>query len=492
MNRIVPIVLFTFMFYLIMYWTGWLLLPLSSLALWLKANPSLALELLSLIALSVASLYTYVKGKNALATLLLIVFILMLFLTPIFDAIQKSATASKIKVIYLKEMPEVYGIYRLIPLPTAYAYASDRIQIPTHTIYFHESYVYYIGKRPVYNWVIEPEGLLNSLTREPRGAVFVYGDVYPPEVKIVEQRLVWGLHNYKLTPLFADSLALELIFKGAFAKEVIWEDVADVFYEGKILQIIPVVDYEQVFPGALPVVKGFYIVYPNGKVDFIKPEEVGKYNVPALPEKVARQWIEALRFKDWFQALFFHNTFIIRDVGDNPQPYLLVDKKGGIWWVFVAEPPGRTYSAYMMLLVNASSTKPVVYVYKFQKPEIGVSKVKSYVMKAHPNWAWDQLLVQEPMPSYINNTLMWKVAVTTKDSRGLISVEFLNATSGTVKSIQIKGKIRAEDLLKMLTKEEVKTKRLSVEEIIKKIEKIKRELNELEKLIKQIASNSTS
>ncbi len=473
--------------YSIMYWTGWLSLPISSMLVWVKANPGLAANTLLLLSSLILGTYFYYRRRYYVALVLFLMFFVSVFSFPVVDALQRSAAASKLKVIYLREMPPLYGIYRLIPLRTAYAYASDRIQIPTHTIYYQESYVYYVGKRPVYNWVIEPEGFLNSLTREPLGAVFVYGDVYPPEVNIVKQKLAWGLHNYKLTPLFADNLALELVFRGAFAKELVLDDVADVLYKGKILQIVPLVNYEPAFPGALPTVEGFYVVYPSGKIRLVKPNEVLKYNVPALPEKVARQWVEALRFKDWVQALFFHNTFIIRDVGDNPQPYLLLDENGNLWWAFVAEPPGKTYSAYMLLLLNASSTKPVIYVYKFKRPEIGISKVKSYVMKAHPNWAWDQLLVQEPMPSYINKTLMWKVDVTTKDSRGLVSVEFLNATSGTVKSLPIKGKVRAEDLLKLIASRKVETTKVNINDIIKKIEKIKKELEELERLIMKIS-----
>ncbi len=474
------------------YWSGWFLLPLSSLALSLKASPGLLVLWVLTLAVSAYLLYLGYKKENELYAYLAIgIPFIVLIISPFVQLLSVSAVGQSIKVVYLKSVPDLYGIYRIIPLPTAYAYASDRIQIPTHTIYYDESYVYYNGTTPVYNWIIEPEGFLNSITREPIGAIFIYGDRYPPDVKIVKQKLTWGLHNVRLTPFVADTLALELTIRGAFGKELLWEDVADVLYKGEILQVVPVVDYVMRFPGALPIVKGYFVVYPNGTIRFVKPVEVSKFNVPILPEKVARQWVEALRLRNWVQAVFYHNTFEIRDVGDNPQPYLLPDSKGNLWWVFVAEPPGNTYSAYMLILVKANEVKPVVYIYKFRRPEIGISKVRSYVMKAHPNWAWDQLLVQEPMPSMFNGTLLWKVSITTLDSRGLISVDFLNATSGNVLSFPVKNRLTAKTLLEGLegwnkVVQKPTKEKLTLQQLLEKIKKIKQELEDLEKLVEEM------
>ncbi len=465
---------------LILYWTDWLILPLSSIALFLKANPA---SLFTLVPFITFGLAYYLEGwkRLALAGLGIIVLISLPFLY--FYSLSVGSTP--IKVVKLKELPDLYGIYRLIPLQTAYAYALDKIQIPTHTIYYSESYVYYNGTRPIYNWLIEPEGL-NALVYGPLGAVFVYGDEYPPVVKVVKENLAWGLHNIKLKPLFADTLTFELIMRGAFGKELVYEDSVQITDSKKVITIIPLVDYEILFPGSIPYVKGFYVVYPNGTIDFVKPEEL-RFNIPLLPEKVARDWLERLKYRDWIQAVFLHNTFQIRDVGTNPQPYLLLDKKGNEWWVFVAEPPGNTYAAYKIFLLNASSTKPIVYEYDLKKPQIGISKVMSYVVKAHPNWAWNELSVQEPMPVIINGTIWWKVVITTRDGRGLISIDFLNAKNGIVKSYIVKGRVNSQELLEFLLNKEIKfTKNVTVAKLIKIIEKMKKELNELERLIREI------
>ena len=108
-------------------------------------------------------------------------------------------------------------------------------------------------------------------------------------------------------------------------------------------------------------------------------------------------------------------------------------------------------------------------------------------MKAHPNWAWDELSVQEPMPVIINGTIYWKVTITTRDGRGLISIDFLNAKDGTVKSYMVKGKTNSQMLLKFLTSKGYKNVRnATVAKLIKIIEKLKEELNELERLIKEL------
>jgi len=79
-------------------------------------------------------------------------------------------------------------------------------------------------------------------------------------------------------------------------------------------------------------------------------------------------------------------------------------------------------------------------------------------MKAHPNWAWDSLKVQEPLPTTINSTFYWKLSVTTSDSRGLVSVEFVDADSGNAVSVSVKGKLNAEEVLASLLKGRVSKK----------------------------------
>ena len=219
--------------FLILYWSDWLIMPLSMITLFFRANPS---AIFTIVPLILFGLTYFTQGWTR--RFVLFAAIISLVALPFLYFYSLSIGSMPIKVIKLKKLPDLYGIYRLIPLQTAYAYALDRIQIPTHTIYFSESYVYYNGTSPIYNWLIEPEGL-NIFIYGPLGAVFVRGDRYPPVVRVVKEKLVWGLHNIRLTPLYADTLAFELVLRGAFGKELVFEDNMQVLYKGKIITIIP-------------------------------------------------------------------------------------------------------------------------------------------------------------------------------------------------------------------------------------------------------------
>jgi hypothetical protein len=56
----------------------------------------------------------------------------------------------------------------------------------------------------------------------------------------------------------------------------------------------------------------------------------------------------------FLEYYIFQRTFMIRDVGENPQPYLTIDGNGNSWWVFVAEPSGDVYSAKYILYLTSS------------------------------------------------------------------------------------------------------------------------------------------
>ena len=138
---------------------------------------------------SVATVYE-IMGCSRRATAGYFAVALLLFALLGLVELYAPVEASKhITVEALNEPIDVNGLKRFIPLMTAYAYASDRIQIPTHRVYPEDCYVYYLGNHSVYNWIIEPEGFWNQLTKTPVGAVFVYSDEYPPRVLVFENRL---------------------------------------------------------------------------------------------------------------------------------------------------------------------------------------------------------------------------------------------------------------------------------------------------------------
>jgi hypothetical protein len=184
-------------------------------------------------------------------------------------------------------------------------------------------------------------------------------------------------------------------------------------------------------------------VYPNGTIISLESEKIKAFHVPTLPREVAKEWMESLMAKDWIRASI--QTIIRISSINNLQPHLILDKGGHKWWSSLVEFPEE--GKFTLLLVDAESTEPVVYIYKFDQTIIGPSEAKSRVVEAHPDWNWNNLLLQDLLPLSLNDTFAWRVIVTTRDARTLVSIEIVNAGSGSVSSFPVRGKISAQNLL---------------------------------------------
>jgi len=426
---------------------------------------------------------------------LLITYVLLVLYTPI-------ASSQHINFIEVSSPVEVNALKRFIPLMTAYAYAVDRLQIPTHRVYAGDSYVYFANGKSVYNWVIEPQGFWNEVTKPPKGFIFVYGDVFPPQVEIIQRDIAWGLHNARFYGLFFDTLYRQIVLRVGIQYKPLLENNIEVVYNGELLILVPVQGWRRGLLYSVPVLHGYAVVHENGSIEFVRAEDALRdprfRSIPVVPEVIARQWAELRRYHVGFVDFYFYrNTYAIRDVGTNPQPYLSVDRDR-MWWVFVAEPPGEAYSAKYIMYVDPLSLEPAIYIYTLPTPMIGISKVESYIKQHFPMYDWSQFTVEEPTPLLINNTLYWKVSVVTRDYRGLVLVALVNAKTGTVTSIdvtkwgfQVKGVLTADTLLTLVTKqapaEEVSE---SIEARIKHLEQLIQQLrdvlNQLEKELSEL------
>jgi hypothetical protein len=139
--------------------------------------------------------------------------------------------------------------------------------------------------------------------------------------------------------------------------------------------------------------------------------------------------------------------------------------------------------------------RPAVHTYTLPTPMIGISRVESYVKQYHPMFDWSQLVIEEPTPLLVNDTLYWKVAVVTNDFRGLVLVALVNARTGTVTSIDVtkwdfrsRGNVTADHMLQLIAgPSAIETGRASLEDRIKRLEQlIQRMRGELEELEKEL------
>ena len=493
--------------YIVSFISGGFVYILSPLLIWLASTPVVViicefLAFLAFLALIVASMKRRRYGGLRRGMFFLGVTALMILL--IFGAFithQYSLewTSGVIEVKHLDRPITVIGLQRFIPIKTAYAYATDRIQIPTHRIVLEDCYVYFRNGTILYNWIIEPEGFWNQISKPALGVVFVDASKYPPKVTTVDKELSWGLHTLRITPFYISSLDRELRAFVGLSKLPLLVDNVEVVHNGKVYILVPIMTWLRGLTTSIPILYGYVAIDEEGNFEFLRPEEVLNdprfEGVPLVPEVIARAWVDIYRYHvGIWNVILYHNTYVVRDVGANPQPYLLVDNDGNLWWVFVAEPPGETYATKYIFYVNASKLEPHLYIYELPEPMVGISKVESYIKQHHPMFDWSQVTIEEPMPSIINGTLYWKVTLTTVDGRGLISVDLVNAKTSRVLSFKPGKEMNYLDLLKSLTKEtieelpkegkslveEVRELRKQVEELISVLEGIKERLIEIE------------
>ena len=416
-----------------------------------------------------------------------------------------------INVVRLKE-PIDTSSSRLIPLHTAYAYASSMLQTPTHTIYEDETYIYLDRKgHVIYNWIIEPEGFWNEISRDPKGVVLVNGSVFPPKVYVIKHDLSLGLHRLYINPFYFNTLWREVKLRAGLSAWALMECNTEVMHDGKPYIIIPIATWEVSLRTTLSVPIGYAVVSPNGSIKVLSFKEALRNplfkGVPLVPDVIAREWVEAYKYYTGFwNVMLYHNTYVIRDVGTNPQPYLMSDRAGHLYWVFIAEPPGATYSAKYIFYVNASNPQPHIMTYELPQPVIGISKASSLIKQAHPTFDWSQFHVEEPMPIIVNGTLYWKVTVITSDGRGMVSIDFLNTATNEVTSIKpnqtitmggvlsyLSGKapqppIQGNNTLSVILQRVRQLKKeIAFQE--KQLQALYQELTELERMVEVLSSN---
>ncbi len=513
-RKLVSLIIFTaIILYLVSFATGGFVGIVGGAAEFFARTPYILLFTTLLAIIVIAGMLYYIIKYKDLRFLkkkfitLLALLIIIIIAGGIINAIIVIPSSGKVLaseyVKYIDE-PITVSMTRIIPLETAYAYAVSMLQIPTHKIYMDESYLYYIGDSVIYNWIIEPEGTWNELFREAYGAVFINGSSYPPKIKFVNSTLYWSIHRKRLTPLFINTLYREIKVRALSCKPL-FEDNVEVLVDGKIYILIPLVTWVRDAIVTIPVLYGYAVVYPSGRIDIVGASNLRnnpitmkafyEYKVPILPEVIARQWIELYRWSPGFiNVAFYHQTFVIRDIGSNPQPYLVFDENGHLYWLFVVEPSGESYAIKHIIYVDAESIEPKILVYTPKTQWIGASRIASYIQKAHPRYDWERFQLAEPIPLIINNTLYWKITIITSDGRGVISIDLVDAQTGNVYSIPVETQLSLETFklfIKTLSGQIAnETQALTPTTSQQEIQRIKKRIidiiNELQKLLKEI------
>jgi len=459
----------------------------------------LIITVITILAVAGMTIWFILGDYERVGGLFLIFIFLIIFGTAVHGIVVIPSSGSFVKDNYIEYIDDPIDVVmsRIVPLKTAFAYAISELQIPTHTIYEGESYIYYNCTIPIYNWIIEPEGVFNELTKNSLGVILVQGE-YPPKVMFIHKELVWSLHRARLGPLFW-TLYYDLKLL-RIHEEPLTEDNIEVVVNNTVYILIPYKTWDKTLFAYIPRLSGYAVVHEDGRIDFVPAYKLMEnritreiftgYMIPIVPEVIAREWIDLFRWSPGFwEVTLYHQTFEIRDIGKNPQPYLVFDKQGHLWWLFTVEPSGETYAVKYLIYVDAESLKPRILIYKPPKPWIGASKVEEYIKKAHPIFDWNEFQIEEPIPLVINGTLYWKVTIITKDGRGLVAIDLVNAETGEVYSLPVEKKITVNDFYRFIEREVKAGETATVEEklgIHDRIEKLKERIKEIEETLEKL------
>ena len=503
------IVLLLIFLYLISLMTGGFVLFFGNIAETMAKYPLIIVILLmfSLFLLVLTALaIIYDCSVTVLIALLFVIIAIMPFMNDYLKVY--SGKAIKEHISYLST-PLPVKMTRIIPLETAGAYAESLLQIPTHFINFNTSYLYYANDTVIFCMIVEPEGFWNSLRWNAKGIILVNGSNYPPKVTFIDQNLYWSFNRKRFKLLYFDSLKRQLKIR-ALPYRPLFENAIEVCIDRHVYILVPIIRWERGLSYSYPVLHSYAVIDEDGEIELVKPNRLSEnrvthfvfyvYKAPIVPEIVARQWVELLRWSvGYLNVILYHKTFVIRDIGLNAQPYLVYDDNGHLYWLFVVEPSGKSYAVKYIIYVDAESIEPRILLYEPTEQWIGASKLFSYIQKAHPTYDWDKFRLAEPIPIIVNDTLYWKITIITSDARGVVSIDLVNAKTGVVYSLPVTKTLSKNmfntfvNTLSVETTKEHKEKpsldriqslKQRIKELIDILQELLEELEEMEKELK--------
>lgn len=356
-----------------------------------------------------------------------------------------TSASHNIKAIHIDEPIEAYGIYRLTPLRVAYTYASEELPAQSYTISYTITgrYEYFNGSRLVYSWIIEPGGFINKYKHRPPGVAFVYADVYPPEVVVVEKELKYGFHNRYFKLFYTDSLT-RLLELHALGYKILTSESVEVYYNGHVYIVTPIVNWVRGLLYSIPVPYAFALVDENGDVEILSFEKAltdpRLSGVPKVPEDVAWKWADLYKYSV--------GDYAIRDVSEDMQPFLVVSNNGDLYWAIIAEGIGESYLVDYIIYIPVDASEPHILVYSMGAPIMSVDDVLETIKNSHPSYDWGNVKISELTPIVMNNTIYWKATIVKSDYSEIVSIELVNGRTGQLVSyIVIQEPITADDLL---------------------------------------------
>lgn len=351
----------------------------------------------------------------------------------------------------IETLPETDAEHpRLLPRSVGKEYAQNSLQYPRHKLGGGD--ITKINGSLHWSYSLAPDGALNSLFIQQRGAVFANMETMDKDVSVTEKRMPCG-----------EGMAITDNYQWKMQKDRYWvshqsDDTFAVKHDdGDLTLATPYITHEyhfrltpipQVY--TTPEFSGVATVDSECRIDHLSKQEALQSNLLEgqnfYPYDLARFEVNSMRYQHGAvnKWLFHEDELEIASVpGDgNDQPFT-VQTEGGLKYIIAVEPWGEAQGIYQIWVTDARTGERELYQQDMKNSMLGPQKASNYVRKANPIVDWNRMEPSEPIPVVVDGDLYWEVRVVPSDSAGVAYTSFVNADTGDVFTVETGDKARA-------------------------------------------------
>lgn len=354
------------------------------------------------------------------------------------DSWTKDKIYNSLNYSELKELPNTTGI-RYLPMEVAWRQGENRLQEPRVKHIDADPLV--VGDEVYWLLTRGPNGIWNEWLRNADGFTIIDNK---GDVTAVRQKMKYGEGM-----LGSDNILWKL------RQQRYWSKITEIYYpqgkNGEVVAIAPYLYYSLSFPVMIPRWGGVFLVYSNGSIEDLKPQEALEHpllkDVRVFPEELARIYVESYAYKNGIGNVIFNHEdqIVVPKVGIastsggvssyrvNEMPFLLPTEMGQKW--FVAAVPWGAEGIYRIFLVDARKEGQIdIFALDENSALIGPNRARGYIVSAYPYFNWDKLLILEPRPIIREGILYWMFTITPTDFAGITDTVLVNSQTAEILS----------------------------------------------------------